>query len=506
YCLEQRDAFTQEAIRNGYGKDNLIKVGLTVAGDGNYMADRFRERVMFPVHTLSGKVIAFGGRILKKAENTGKYVNSPESPIYHKSDVLYGLYFAKKAIQKADRCFLVEGYTDVISMHQAGIENVVASSGTALTHGQIKLIHRFTPNLTVLYDGDAAGIKAALRGIDMLLEEGMNIKVVLLPDGEDPDSFSRKQNAEDFNNFIREHETDFIRFKTQLLLTEAGDDPIKRAALITDIVNSIAVIPDSIIRSVYIKDCSVLMSMDERVLTGAVDKKRLDAFNKKTVRQPEAHPQAQPLPPEIEMPESKLSDVRTKSPIDKFEYAVLYYLVRHGNKKLYPDGHPEQAQYPYSVLYFIRYDLERDGFWFQHPLYRQMLDESISRSEDPDFVPSSYFLAHPNPDISKIAVKILEDRYQLSKLFIKPFGKNIKKEDTPLAEERNLFVFVPRVLTELKDAHISLQIQSSMALMKEKQAAKDAEAVLDLLKQINVLKEVKNALSKILGERIILRW
>ncbi|MDR1092268.1 MAG: DNA primase, partial [Prevotella sp.] len=240
YSLEQRDAFSQSALTAGYKEEYLTKTGLAIKSEhNNQLIDRFRGRIIFPVHTLSGKVIAFGGRILKKVENTGKYVNSPESEIYHKGNELYGIYFAKQAITKADCCYLVEGYTDVISMHQAGIENVVASSGTALTYGQIRLIHRFTDNVTVIYDGDAAGIKAALRGIDLLLEDGINIKVILLPDGEDPDSFARKQNAESLSKYIKDNEVDFIRFKTKLLLDEAGNDPIKRASLITDIVNSI---------------------------------------------------------------------------------------------------------------------------------------------------------------------------------------------------------------------------------------------------------------------------
>ena len=261
YCLEERDAFTKEALKSGYNKDFLVKTGLTIeytnSENGEKVppvggfrgADRFRGRVMFPVHSLSGKVLAFGGRVLKKDEKTAKYVNSPESEIYHKSNELYGIFFAKQAIVKHDRCYLVEGYTDVISMHQSGIENVVASSGTSLTPGQIRLIHRFTENVTVIYDGDSAGIKASIRGIDMLLEEGLNIKVLLLPDGDDPDSFARKHNASDFIEFVNQNSTDFIRFKTNLLLEDAGNDPIKRAGLIQDLVKSIAIIPNQIIRA-----------------------------------------------------------------------------------------------------------------------------------------------------------------------------------------------------------------------------------------------------------------
>ena len=272
YCTESHDAMSQEALRKGYKKEFLVKTGICYETDDHRLRDRFWGRVIFPVHTLSGKVVAFGGRVLSTATKgvKVKYVNSPESEIYHKSNELYGIYFAKQAIVKQDRCFLVEGYTDVISMHQSGIENVVASSGTALTPGQIRLIHRFTNNITVLYDGDVAGIKASIRGIDMLLEEGMNIKVCLLPDGDDPDSFARKHNSEEFQTFIREHEKDFIRFKTDLLMEDAGKDPIKRAELISNIVRSISVIPEAIIRDVYIKECSQHLRIEEKLLVAEV--------------------------------------------------------------------------------------------------------------------------------------------------------------------------------------------------------------------------------------------
>ena len=276
YCTESHDAMSQEALRKGYKKEFLVKTGICYETDDHRLRDRFWGRVIFPVHTLSGKVVAFGGRVLSTATKgvKVKYVNSPESEIYHKSNELYGIYFAKHAIVRQDRCFLVEGYTDVISMHQSGIENVVASSGTALTPGQIRLIHRFTNNITVLYDGDVAGIKASIRGIDMLLEEGMNIKVCLLPDGDDPDSFARKHNSEEFQAFIREHEKDFIRFKTDLLMEDAGRDPIKRAELISNIVRSISVIPEAIIRDVYIKECSQHLRIEEKLLVAEVAKLR----------------------------------------------------------------------------------------------------------------------------------------------------------------------------------------------------------------------------------------
>lgn len=518
YSLEQRDALTQDAIKNGYNKEFLIKTGLTIEGE-NYMVDRFRGRVIFPVHTLSGKVVAFGGRILKKAENTGKYVNSPESEIYHKSDQLYGIYFAKQAINKADCCYLVEGYTDVISMHQAGVENVVSSSGTSLTTGQIKLIHRFTNNITVIYDGDAAGIKAALRGIDLLLAEGLNIKVVLLPEGEDPDSFARKQNAESFTTYIKQHETDFIRFKTQLLLDDAGNDPIKRAALISDIVNSISLIPDSIIRSVYVRDCSILLGIDERVLTNEIRKKRLTTLEKESQKRPQtdnytdnnAIADSSAAPIGFESPSQK------DSPLDKYELAILYYIIRFGNlpiiyaeppKEDDKKDQPPKEEEPVddtTVLEYIKFDLDRDGLSFRNSLYRYILEEAFERMDDPGFVPKDYFLAHPQLEVSKLTANIIGDRYELSKVHLKQFGENLTREDTPLDERKHLEISVPRVLTELKDAFISLQIKDVKDEMKRKQQEKDTDAVIELMHKLKQLDEIKRMLAKVLGERVVLK-
>lgn len=508
YSLEQRDSLTQEAIRNGYKEEFLVKTGLTIKSESNgALIDRFRGRVIFPVHTLSGKVVAFGGRILKKAENTGKYVNSPESEIYHKGSELYGIYFAKQAITKADCCYLVEGYTDVISMHQAGIENVVASSGTALTHGQIRLIHRFTEYVTILYDGDAAGIKAALRGIDLLLEEGMKIKVVLLPDGEDPDSFARKQNAESLTKYVQEHEVDFIRFKTQLLLDDAGNDPIKRATLISDIVSSIAVIPDNIIRSVYIKDCSILLNIDERILIQEVNKKRLAHLEK--APQPKIDPELSAINVDLSQPEAhKGKPVVKKTNIDKFELAILYFIVRYGMEILIEGGenNPATGDMPTTVIDWVKFDLQRDGFWFTNPLYKTILEDAIEHSANEYFNPSRYFLAHTDAHISKIAAELVSDRYQLSKLHIKQFGENLKKEDTPLAEEKHLWKNVPRAVTELKDAHISKQMKEIKEDLEKKQKEKDWDGAIILMQKLKEMDEIKKILAKELGERIILRW
>ncbi len=508
YSLEQRDNFTQEAIKNGYKEEYLVKTGLTIKSESSgALIDRFRGRVIFPVHTLSGKVVAFGGRILKKAENTGKYVNSPESEIYHKGSELYGIYFAKQAITKADCCYLVEGYTDVISMHQAGIENVVASSGTALTHGQIRLIHRFTEYVTILYDGDAAGIKAALRGIDLLLEEGMKIKVVLLPDGEDPDSFARKQNAESLTKYVQEHEVDFIRFKTQLLLDDAGNDPIKRATLISDIVSSIAVIPDNIIRSVYIKDCSILLNIDERILIQEVNKKRLAHLEK--APQPKIDPELSAINVDLSQPEAhRGKPVVKKTNIDKFELAILYFIVRYGMEILIEGGenNPATGDMPTTVIDWVKFDLQRDGFWFTNPLYKTILEDAIEHSANEYFNPSRYFLAHTDAHISKIAAELVSDRYQLSKLHIKQFGENLKKEDTPLAEEKHLWKNVPRAVTELKDAHISKQMKEIKEDLEKKQKEKDWDGAIILMQKLKEMDEIKKILAKELGERIILRW
>lgn len=508
YSLEQRDSLTQEAIKNGYKEEYLVKTGLTIKSESSgALIDRFRGRVIFPVHTLSGKVVAFGGRILKKAENTGKYVNSPESEIYHKGSELYGIYFAKQAITKADCCYLVEGYTDVISMHQAGIENVVASSGTALTHGQIRLIHRFTEYVTILYDGDAAGIKAALRGIDLLLEEGMKIKVVLLPDGEDPDSFARKQNAESLTKYVQEHEVDFIRFKTQLLLDDAGNDPIKRANLISDIVSSIAVIPDNIIRSVYIKDCSILLNIDERILIQEVNKKRLAHLEK--APQPKIDPELSAINVDLSQPEAhRGKPVVKKTNIDKFELAILYFIVRYGMEILIEGGenNPATGDMPTTVIDWVKFDLQRDGFWFTNPLYKTILEDAIEHSANEYFNPSRYFLAHTDAHISKIAAELVSDRYQLSKLHMKQFGENLKKEDTPLAEEKHLWKNVPRAVTELKDAHISKQMKEIKEDLEKKQKEKDWDGAIVLMQKLKEMDEIKKILAKELGERIILRW
>ena len=513
YALDQRDALAKAAQLAGYQRKYLEKTGLVIADeDGKRTYDRFRGRVIFPVHSLSGKVVAFGGRILKKAEKTAKYVNSPESEIYHKSDELYGLFQAKQTIVRKDHCFLVEGYMDVIGMHQAGIENVVASSGTALTRGQIRLIRRFTNNITILYDGDAAGIKAAIRGIDMFLEEEMNVKVVLLPDGEDPDSFARSRSASEFGEFIAGHETDFIRFKTQLLLKEVGDDPVKRADLISDMVRTIALIPNNISRAVYIRECAAMMTIDEQVLINEVNKIRLGKVTAASPQTPSVTPVAtgDGTKREEEGPEANAeanpagdSTATTKAPVAPspyrpFEIALLRYVVRYGERVLFDYFDEErQEQVTMRVAAYIRFDLERDDLTFYTPQFKQMLDEAADRCDEPGFVAQRYFLAHPDPLISQAAASLISEKYQLSKYHSK--YRELEQE------EDKLDLLVPRDIYAFKEAYILHQIKELQSQIKTAQAAGDMEGVMTLMARIAKLNEIKSVLCKELGERIVLR-
>ena len=508
YSLEEKDAFTRQALKAGYNPVYLEKTGLTISGDNQPAIDRFRGRVMFPVHTLSGKIVAFGGRILKN-EKIAKYINSPESEIYHKGDELYGIYFARQAIVKNDRCFLVEGYTDVISMHQAGIENVVASSGTALTQGQIRLIHRLTNNVTVLYDGDAAGIKAALRGIDLLLEAGLNIKIVLLPEGEDPDSFARKQNASSFNHFIQENEADFVRFKASLLLEEAGNDPIKKAQTVTEIVNTIAIIPEEIIRLVYIKECSRLTGVDEGTLVRAIAKKRQEILlqRKKTLYpDPEANSQNQATdasPTPQETPEEDINfDFEKSIALESHEKNILYYVIRYGEIDManvaQAEDNSENAKKedPIYVIEYIVEELEHDDLELSHPVYRKMLKEAFLKYKEEGFRSEIYFRNHIDPQISKIAVELSTDKYIESKIHSK--YKNIQKE-----EEEKLKDLVPYVVLNYKNALLQKNIDELNRQMQEAEKANNAEQIDSLLKELSDLTKKKQQFALYLRERIV---
>jgi DNA primase len=502
YSLEKWDAFTQEALKAGYKKEFLEKTGLTIVRENNRFSDRFHGRVMFPVHSLSGKIVAFGGRVLKKDEKTAKYVNSPESEIYHKSNELYGVYLARQAIVKQDKCFLVEGYTDVISMHQAGIENVVASSGTALTQGQIRLIRRFTSNVTLLYDGDTAGIKAAIRGIDLLLEAGLNIKIVLLPEGEDPDSFARKQNAASFHEYIKDNETDFVRFKAALLIKDAGNDPVKNARMISEIVDTIALIPEEIIRLVYVKECSKLLEMDERVLVRNIAKKRQELLRqkKKTLypdpENPEETLQSHQQPPKEIAPELQSFVTNKSSAFEEHEKAILYYVIRYGEQVLYVTQEEETGEnISVKVVTYIAEELTLDGLEFTNPLYKQVFREAYTKSMEENFVAETYFMNHTDPQFSQLAVDLATNKYIESAIHF----KNRKKEE----EKEKLPELVPYVLINYKDAILKKEMEELNLKIKEMEANNDFESLTNILSQLAEKQEIRKQLALNLRERII---
>ena len=544
YCTESHDALAQEALKKGYKKDYLIKTGLCYETDDHRLRDRFWGRVIFPVHTLSGKVVAFGGRVLASATKgvKVKYVNSPESEIYHKSNELYGIYFAKQAIVKQDRCFLVEGYTDVISMHQSGIENVVASSGTALTPGQIRMIHRFTNNMTVLYDGDAAGIKASIRGIDMLLEEGMNIKVCLLPDGDDPDSFARKHNAAEFQDFIQKHETDFIRFKTNLLLEDAGKDPIKRAELIGNLVQSISIIPEAIVRDVYIKECAQLLRVEDKLLVSEVAKRREAQAGKQAERlererrsanaaranteagvnggsalssetpppvsagyPEEAFPPAgfppeagTPFPPSEEYVSFIPQEGKEGQEFYKYERLILQMMVRYGERVMCNITNEEGQEIPITVIEYIINDLKEDDLAFHNPLHRQMLSEAAERIHHEGFVAERYFLAHADTVISKLSVELISNRYQLSKYH--------SKTQKIVTDEDRLYELVPTLMVNFKYAIVSEELKHIMFALQDPAVVNDEAQCNSIMKRYKELQEIKIIMAKKLGDRVVLDY
>lgn len=566
YSTDAPDGLARAAAQKGFREEFLEKTGLCYKKDNGTLHDRFWGRVIFPVHTLSGKVVAFGGRVLSSATKNVqmKYVNSPESEIYHKSRELYGMYFAKQAIVRQDCCFLVEGYTDVISMHQSGIENVVSSSGTALTSDQIRLIHRFTNNITLLYDGDGAGIKASLRGIDMLLEEGMNIKVCLLPDGDDPDSFARKHNATDYQAYINAHEVDFIRFKTNLLLEEAGRDPIKRAGLISSIVRSISVIPDAIIRSVYIRECSQLLQMEEKILVEATAKligqARETKFKEEQRRRereqrrlavgnaappapaaqgadpafpaepypsfpmPEAGlPSAPPLPPEVpealsaeeasrlpsEVPPMEAVDIpdaySSFIPLTGNEQTIFYakeeelirVLIRYGEKVMCDVEDEEGNLRSLTVIECISFSLKEDELQFHDATHRRILKEAEEHLHDAHFTAERYFMTHPDPQVSKLAVDMVSERYQLSKYHSK--AQKIVTDDERLHE------LVPRLLLDFKMSIVEEEMKHTLQALNNPSIANDTQRCMEIMQRYKDLHQMQSLMAQKAGERVVLK-
>ena len=522
YCPDEPDALARAALAKGYTKENLIKTGLCYERENDgQLRDRFHGRVIFPVHSLAGKVVAFGGRIMTSDAKVAKYVNSPESIIYSKSRELYGLYQAKQAIVRKDRCFLVEGYADVISMFQSGVENVVASSGTSLTPGQIRLIHRFTNNITVLYDGDKAGIKASLRGIDMLLAEGMNVKVLLLPDGEDPDSFAQSRSATEFQQYIDSHQVDFIRFKVNLLMEDAADDPYSRSELIKSITQSISVIQDPIVRSVYITECSQIMKIDERLLINDVNRRQREQAATQPARpapaadaadstpadeatvstgtqepdtQADASEQAAPQP-EISAEDKLRQDIRALKrqgfgPMMDKERLLSQLIVRYGGKLMCTYQDDDGQEQDMTVGKFIVGSLQNDSLEFRHPVYKRFVEIMAEHLDDAGFNSEKFFMSHPETFVSLTAASLMEERYQLSAIF---------KDSKPTVDENYLFKLTRHIMADYQMEVVRLEIKKVEKEIQEAQA----DSLAELQTRYRELLAARAELSKALGERIV---
>lgn len=530
FCPDKYDAQWQAAKSEGYNEEYILKTGLCIRNEQGKTYDRFRNRVIFPIHTISGKVVGFGGRVLDSRTKgvQVKYQNSPESIIYSKKRELYGLYQAKQAIVKNELCYLVEGYTDVMAMHQQGVENVVASSGTALTEQQIRAIHRFTENIVVIYDGDAAGIKASQRGIDMLLAEGMNVKLLLLPDGEDPDSFARKHTATEYQEYLRDHQVDFIHFKTNLLLEEAQNDPIKLSRLVNNIVQSLAVIPDDITRTFYIKETAQTLEMDERLITSAVVKvmkQQRDDRQKQREReraQVKAEADRPPALPEREVADASAneeqeaivitpeeiehSSVKVNTPslqgkaggdsLIKKEALLVQMIVRHGEKVMCDvEDETTGEERPLTVVEYIQSSLESDGIALRSPLHRRILDEALEHFREEGFRCDRYFENHPDIAVANLANELGHDPETLSKIHSK--GITVKPEEERLVE------LLPHLMTDYKLAIVEESLQQLILEMRQPEVLADKERSLQLMQRFQEIKAVQKELGRQCGDRVI---
>ena len=498
FCPAKGDRMSKDALAAGYKKEFLLSTGLSLARerDGS-LYDRFRDRVIFPVHNISGRVVAFGGRTLRTDKTVAKYQNSPESEIYSKKRELYGLYFAKRAIQQQDFAIMVEGYLDVISMHQAGIENVVASSGTSLTTEQIRLLGRFTKNITVIYDGDSAGIHASLRGIDMILKEGMNVRVVLLPEPEDPDSFARSHTASEVQAYIRDHERDFLEFKANLLLQDAEGDPIRKAALIGDMVQSIAQIPDPIQRSVYVKECARIMDIDETILISEVARKRLttsgDREADEFLRRQAAQRQREAAQPEVEY----VRKVEAGSGFEALEREIVKYLLKYGHCSF--DFKEGRTMVACNVAEVVFDELGRDNIVFRNPVYAKIMEtyrgqwEQLGTGTE---VPAHCFLNHIDPEVCNASVDILtsDDNYVPSQLWR-------RKEIHVESDAEMLAVGVPKAVTLYKSKVVEEMIKELQAKLGDESLPEEEQVA--LLQRLSGLNKVKVSIARRL-QRLIL--
>lgn len=504
YDDTDRRALAQEALRKGYKEDFLLKTGICYKNDRGELIDRYAGRVIFPWIGISGKVVGFGGRLLDSRTKgvNQKYVNSPDSDIYHKDRELYGIYQAKKAIAKEDRVYMVEGYTDVISMHQCGIENVVANSGTALSVHQIHILHRFTSNITLLYDGDAAGIHAALRGTDMLLSEGMNLKVLLLPDGDDPDSFARKHSADEFRKYIEEHQTDFIEFKTDLLL-RGERDPLKRSEAINSVVRSISFVTNPILRDTYLHDCSVRMGINEATLINTLNnfiRSNREATASSSDNSQTTNPTTQ---------NSKLNIQNSPSPLQqasKVEQMLVELIVRNGDTVIYNNVETEDGTtVNLNVAQYIAYNLGVDGLKFANPLNSRILDEAVNHAGDEQFCAEQFFLHHSDIEISRIATDLCMDKYQLLDEQKAMRAEEEKNADELRAEEENRIEAL-RQQTEhlLNDFRMDYLEQRLRDLKRDiSLAVNDPERLQQLMEEYKTAHELRSQLARLLGNNII---
>ena len=485
YALQEKDALAKAARAKGFNEQYLIDTGLCYRKDNGQLQDRYYGRVIFPVHNVTGRIVAFGGRILSNDKKLAKYVNSPESLIYHKSNELYGIYLAKQAISKNDRCYLVEGYIDVTSMHQHGVENVVASSGTSLTTGQIRLIRRFTPNITVLYDGDPAGIHASIRGIDMLLSEGMNVKVLLLPDGDDPDSFARKHPAQEFRDYIEEHQTDFIAFKTNLLL-KGVTDPIKRSEAINSIVHSVAVIQDPIKRATYIADCAHRLGMNENTLIGTMNNFIREGQEQLRKEQQREERRQDTTATTVSSPQAQEVQQATK-----IEYMLVQLVVRYGETIIYKDVETEDGgKINLSVAQYISYDLGADNLTFHDERYNRILQEAVEHNDNSGFKAESYFTHHPDVSINQLATDMAIDRFQLSK------SLQVKHDEETLRNQ------VEHLVLDFRKEYV----QQRLSILKQQIAlsANDMERMRQLMEEYKEIQSMRNTIARELGNEVMI--
>jgi DNA primase len=504
--VAKKKGFQEKYLINDSENPPYLGTGVCGKSENGKLYDRFRGRVMFPFLSVSGKVVGFSGRLMVKNDKVGKYVNSPTSLIYEKHNELFGLYQAKQAISKNNSCYLVEGQMDVIQLVQSGIENVVASGGTALTTNQIRLLHRFTENITLLYDGDKAGNKAAIRGIDMMLEEGLNVRIILLPEGEDPDSFAKTHNASDLQAFLDNNTQDFIRFKTQLLSEDAQNDPTKRSDMILQIVESIAVIPDIIKRQVYIKDTATLLAIPEDVLTRKVieiRKKKAEERKKRKEGKAVEEDKTPTEAPQDGQPTTTPEPAPKRKPLTHKERNILnliQVLIRYGEQVI----HQNEEQVITAGEYIIT-EINNDHIEITNPLHQKIISEYVANYQNPNFVASTFFQHHPNTEISQLAVDMIADKYQLSRMYSKrSISENVVQE-VQYDETTILPELVQRLLLELKYTVVDERIDAMQVTLKEAQERGDWQLITAILEQQPQLLEIRQKLCRALGNRVIVR-